>query len=155
MNKIEVTKEGFEKMQEAYDYLVSVRRFEIAEQLKVARGFGDISENAEYDQAKIVQAELEERIAKLAERLSRAIIIDKEILNPNIVSIGSKVKVLDELKNIIIYYIVGDGESDLDNLKISKNCPVVQGLLGHKKDAEVLVDSPNGLLKYKILEVGI
>lgn len=155
MIKIEVTKEGFLKMESEYDYMITVKRSEMAERLKIARGFGDLSENAEYEQAKTDQVELETKIAILSEKISKAIIIDKSILNPETINIGSKVRVLDELKKIVTYDIVGDGESDLDNFKISKNCPVVKALLGKKKGSEVLVNAPMGLLKYKILEVAI
>lgn len=155
MTKIEVTKEGFLKMESEYDYLITVKRPEIVERLKIARGFGDLSENAEYDQAKTDQAELETKIAILSEKISRAIVIDKSTLDPEVINISSKIKVLDELKRIVTYHIVGDGESDLDNFKISKNCPVVKALLGKKKGNEVLVNTPMGLLKYKILELTI
>ncbi|MCR2045643.1 transcription elongation factor GreA [Anaerosalibacter massiliensis] len=149
-----LTAEGYKKSEEELDELKTVRRKEIAERIKEALAFGDISENAEYDEAKNEQAQLEERIAKLEALLRNAKIIDEEDISTDNVSIGSRVKVKDlEYDEEIEYTIVGSAESDPYEGKISNESPVGRALIGGKLGDTVEVKVPDGIIKYEILEI--
>ncbi|NLY09492.1 MAG: transcription elongation factor GreA [Tissierellia bacterium] len=149
------TPEGLAKLEEELDELKSVKRKEMAERIKVALDFGDISENSEYDQAKNEQAQLEERIAKIEMQLRNAKLIDDEELNTHIVKIGSKV-VLKDLQDgdEVEYIIVGSAEANPLEGKISNESPVGAQLLGKKKKETVEISVPDGVVKYKVLEIG-
>lgn len=149
-----LTMEGLKKLEDELDELKTVRRKEIAERIKEALAFGDISENAEYDEAKNEQAQLEERIAKLEALLRNAKIIDEEDISTDNVSIGSRVKVKDlEYDEEIEYTIVGSAEADPYEGKISNESPVGKALIGGKSGDTVEVKVPDGIIKYEILEI--
>ena len=152
--EIILTQEGYNKLEEQLNELKTTKRTEIAERIKVARGFGDLSENAEYDEAKGSQAENEQLIAELEQKLRNAKIIDEKEIDLETVQIGNIVKVRDmEFKEDITYTIVGSTEVNLAENKISNESPLGKALLGAKKGDTVEVDAPAGTLKYKILEL--
>ena len=149
-----VTQEGYEKLEQELDYLRTTKRAEIAEKIKVALGFGDLSENSEYDEAKTAQSENEVKIAELENKLRYAKIIDESEIDTKTVQIGNKVKVHDmEFDEDVEYTIVGSTEVDLAQNKISNESPVGAALLGKKKNDTVEVKTPAGLSKYKILSI--
>ena len=149
-----LTQEGYNKLEEELEYLKAVKRKEVAERLKVAISFGDLSENAEYDEAKNEQAKLEEQILKLDEKLRKAVIIDESQIDVNVVTIGSIVKVNDvEFDEEVEYTIVGSAEADPYDGKISNESPVGKALLGRTVGDEVDVQVPDGTAKFKILEI--
>lgn len=149
-----LTAEGLIRLEDELDELKTIRRKEIAEKIKQALSFGDISENSEYDQAKNEQAQLEERIAKLEMILRNAKLIDEDEISTDIVSIGSKVIVKDlEYDEDMEYTIVGSAEADPYNGRISNESPVGRALLGRKCDEEVEVQVPDGIIKYKIISI--
>jgi transcription elongation factor GreA len=149
-----LTKEGYQKLKDEIEYLSTDRRREVADRIKTAREFGDIAENAEYDDAKNEQAMLEARIAKLEERLAAARVIEKRDIAKDVVSVGSKVRLRDvDAKQTIEYHIVGSAEANPAEYKLSNESPVGQAILGHKKGETVEVKTPRGSLKYKILEI--
>jgi transcription elongation factor GreA len=149
-----LTVEGLEKLEEELDLLKAVKRREIAERIKVALDFGDISENSEYDQAKNEQAQLEERIAKLEMMLRNARIIDEDDISTDVVGIGSKVLVKDiEYDEEMEFTIVGSAEADPYEGRISNESPVGSALLGNKVQDIVDVMVPDGIIKYEILTI--
>lgn len=149
-----LTYEGLKKLEKELEQLKTVKRREIADRIKQALTFGDISENSEYDQAKNEQAQLEERIAKLEMILRNARLIDDEDISTDVVSIGSKVVVKDlEYDEEMEYTIVGSAEADPYQGKISNESPVGKALLGKKKDDIVEVYVPDGLIKYQIISI--
>ena len=154
MKEVILTKEGYEKLKEEIDYLRTEKRREVAERIRVAREFGDIAENAEYDDAKNEQMMLEHRIAQLEERLLSARVIDKKQVSKDAVSIGSKVKIRDvEARKTFEYHIVGSAEANPAENKLSNESPVGKAIMGKKKGETVDVSTPRGSLKYKILEI--
>ena len=149
-----LTKEGYDKLEEELNFLKTEKRAEIADRIKVALGFGDLSENSEYDEAKNAQAENEVRIAELENKLRHAKIIDEKEIDTETVQIGNIVKVLDmEFDEKIEYTIVGSTEVDLSQNKISNESPLGEALLGAKKNNIVEVNAPAGIMKYKILSI--
>ena len=155
VNKTVVSAEGLRLMEEKLKYMTTVRRAEVAEHLNIARGFGDLSENAEYDEAKDEQAKLEADIIELEAALRNVIVIDGEI-STDAVNVGTTVRVLyldegDEEE----FTIVGARESDPMNNKISNESPVGSALLGHKAGDIVTVEAPDGEYELKILEISI
>jgi transcription elongation factor GreA len=150
-----LTKEGFKKLNDEIEYLSTERRRQVAERIKVAREFGDISENAEYDDAKNEQAMLEARIAKLTEQLAAARVIEKREIAKDVVSVGAHVRLRDvEAKQTVEYHIVGSAEANPAELKLSNESPVGKAIIGKKKGETVEVVTPRGSkLKYKILEI--
>ena len=149
-----LTAEGIAKLEQELNYLKTVRRKEIAERIKQAITFGDLSENSEYDEAKNEQAFIEGRIVTLENMLKNAKIIDDEDISTEEVTIGSKVRLLDmELDEIVEYTIVGSAESDPFSNKISNESPVGKALLGQKIGSEIEVTVPDGVIKFKILEI--
>jgi transcription elongation factor GreA len=149
-----LTKEGYQKLKDEIEYLSTERRREVADRIKTAREFGDIAENAEYDDAKNEQAMLEARIAKLEERLAAARVIEKRDIAKDVVSIGSHVRLRDvDAKQTVEYRIVGSAEANPAEHKLSNESPVGQAILGRKKGETVEVKTPRGSLKYKILEI--
>ena len=152
--EIVLTYEGLQKLEQQLENLKTVRRREIAERIKQALSFGDISENSEYDEAKNEQAYVEGRIIQLENMLKNAKVIDEDEVKTDVVSIGSKVKVLDkEFEEEVEYHIVGSTESDPSRYKISYESPVGKALIGKKKGTLVEVDVPDGIIKFKILEI--
>ena len=149
-----LTESGLKKLQEQLDYLVSVRRNEISEQIAVARGFGDLSENAEYDEAKKEQAKVEEQITKLQQTIRTATVVADDEITTERVSIGTivKVKDLDEGESYE-YAIVGANEADPMENKISNESPVGAGLIGAKRNQTVTITIPAGTLRYKVTSI--
>ena len=136
------------------NYLKTEKRAEIAERIKVALGFGDLSENSEYDEAKTAQAENEVKIAELENKLRHAKIIDEKEIDTDTVQIGNTVKVLDiEFNEEVEYTIVGSTEVNLAENKISNESPLGEALLGAKKNETVDVNAPAGVMQYKILDI--
>ena len=153
-NKTVVTTEGMREMEEKLRYLTTTRRAEVAEQISIARGFGDLSENAEYDEAKNEQSRLEAEIIQLENDIHNAIVIDEDNVSTDAVNVGTTVRVLfvedgDEEE----YTIVGARESDPINNKISNECPMGTALLGHIVGETVSVDAPDGTYQLKILGI--
>src|SRR5690554_4803270 len=149
-----LTPEGLERLENELNEAKTVKRKEIAEKIKQALAFGDISENAEYDQAKNEQGQLEEKIAKLEDMLRNAKVIDEDDITTDKVSVGSKVKVLDiEFDEEMEYTIVGSAEASPYDGKISNESPVGKALLGGKIDDIVDVNVPDGIIQFKILDI--
>jgi transcription elongation factor GreA len=154
LKEVILTPEGYKKLQQEIDYLRGEKRREVAERIRVAREFGDIAENAEYDDAKNEQAMLEHKIAQLEERLLSARVITKKEISKDAVSIGSKVRLRDMQANKTIeYHIVGSAEANPAENKLSNESPVGKAILGHKKGDVVEVAAPRGSLKFKIMEI--
>ena len=152
--EILLTQEGYQKLEDELELLKTVRRREVADRIKVAISFGDISENAEYDEAKNEQAQVEERILKLESMIRRAVIIDESQIDVNIVTIGSIVKVYyEDFEEEIEYTIVGSAEADPYEGKISNESPVGKALLGRTTGDIVDVQVPDGVSKFKILAI--
>ena len=149
-----LTQEGYDNLEKELNYLRTEKRAEIADRIKVALGFGDLSENSEYDEAKNAQAENEVKIAELENKLRYAKIINEKEIDTETVQIGNIVKVLDmEFDEKIEYTIVGSTEVDLAENKISNESPLGEALLGAKKNNVVEVKAPAGVMKYKILSI--
>lgn len=152
--QILLTDEGLLKLEQELEQLKTKKRKEVAEKIKVARGFGDLSENSEYDAAKEEQAQVEARIVQLENMLKNAKVIDEDDIDLNIVSVGTRVKVYDEeFDEEIEYTIVGSTEADPDMFKISDESPVGKALIGKKIGEIVDVDTPGGVIKFKILSI--
>ena len=149
-----MTYEGIKKLEEELEYLKTVRRKEITEKIKVALGYGDLSENSEYDEAKNDQAFNEGRIIQLENMLKNAVVVDESEIPTDKVSVGSIVKVMDyEFDEEVEYTIVGSAEADPMNFKISNESPVGSALLGKKVGDVVEVTVPSGVSKFEILEI--
>ncbi|MFH1440617.1 MAG: transcription elongation factor GreA [Candidatus Omnitrophota bacterium] len=149
-----LTQEGYEKLIKELDELKTVRRRNISKDIERARGFGDISENAEYDAAKEAQAHNEKKIMELEFKLSQARIIENEKISKDEVLIGAKVKLLDmDTSEELEYTLVSEMESDYEQRKIAVASPVGRGLLNHKVNEVVEIKIPAGVLKYKILKI--
>ena len=152
--EILLTQEGYQKLEDELEIWKTVRRREVADRIKVAISFGDISENAEYDEAKNEQAQVEERIIKLESMIRRAVIIDESKIDSNVVTIGSIVKVNDmDFEEEVEYTIVGSAEADPYEGKISNESPVGKALLGRTIGDIVDVQVPDGVAKFEILEI--
>lgn len=152
--KIVLTYEGLKKLEDELQDLKVVRRKDVAAKIKEARGQGDLSENAEYDAAKEEQAEIESRIVMLEKMLRNAEVIDEEEINTGIVSIGNKIKLYDEdFEEEVVYTIVGSAEADPELGRISNESPLGISLLGRKVGDVAEVEAPDGVLKFKILEI--
>ena len=149
-----LTQEGYDNLEKELEKLKTETRYEIAERIKVALGFGDLSENSEYDEAKNAQAANEMKIAELENKLKYARIIDESEIDTKTVQVGNVVKVLDiEFKEEVEYTIVGSTEVDLAQNKISNESPIGMALLGKKVNDTVDVQAPAGVLKFKILAI--
>ena len=149
-----LTPEGFKKLQQELEYLQTEKRAEIADRIKTAREFGDIAENAEYDDAKNEQALLEHRILQLEEKLRDARVITKKEIPKDVVGVGSKVRLKDmETNKTVEYHIVGSAEANPAENKLSNESPVGRAIMGHKKGETVEVSAPRGALKFKIMEI--
>lgn len=149
-----LTPEGFEKLQKELEYLKVTGRKDIAEKIKIARGFGDLSENAEYDAAKDAQAAMEKRIGELEEMIKNAQVVDVNAVGTDTVSVLSKVTVYDvDMEEEETYTIVGTTEADPDANKISDESPIGTALLGKKKGDVVTVETPGGSFELKIVEI--
>ena len=144
----------FDELQKELNYLKTTRSDEVAEQIKVARGFGDLSENSEYDEAKNEQGKLYSRMAELEDILSNYVVIEEEEQEGDYIRLGSTVTVLDkEFEEEQTYKIVGSQEADPMNGSISEDSPFGKALLGKNAGEDVTVDAPAGPIQYKILKV--
>ena len=152
--EILLTQEGYDKLEQELDTLKTEKRAEISERIKIALGFGDLSENSEYDEAKNAQAANETKIAELENKLRYAKIIDESEIDTKTVQVGNTVKVLDiEFNEEVSYTIVGSTEVNLAENKISNESPKGKALLGAKKNQTIDVQAPAGIMKYKILAI--
>ncbi len=151
-----VTREGLEKMKKELEYLMTVERKRISQQIAEARDKGDLSENAEYDAAKEAQALLETKIAELQARIQNARVLDDSRLDSETVNLMNKVK-LKNLANgtVVEYQIVPENESDFKAGKIAVTTPIAKGLLGHKKGEKVKIRVPAGEIEYEILDISL
>ena len=153
--EILMTYEGLKKLEEELEYLKTEKRKEIAERIKVALGYGDLSENSEYDEAKNEQAQVEMKIIDLENTLRNVKVIDEDEIDNKIVQVGNKVKVLDvEFDEEVEYTIVGPTEVNIDENKISNESPIGAALLGKKKNeiAEAILNNGN-TLSFKVLKI--
>src|SRR5919109_2312846 len=149
-----LTSEGYEKLKQEIEHLSTEKRREVAERIRTAREFGDIAENAEYEDAKNEQALLEHRIAQLEERLLSARVITKKEIAKDVVSIGSHVRLKDmDANETVEYHIVGSAEANPMEHKLSNESPVGKAIMGKKKGEVVEVTAPRGSLKFKILDI--
>ena len=154
MKEVLLTPEGLQKLKDEIQYLTGEKRREVAERIKHAREFGDISENSEYDDAKNEQAMLEQRIAQLEERLASARVIAREDVPAGVVDVGTRVRLKDvDANQTIEYVIVGSAEANPAQGKLSNESPVGKAIIGRKKGETVEVAAPRGSLKYKIIDV--
>ena len=152
--KYVMTYDGVKKLEEELEYLKTTKRKEITEKIKVALGYGDLSENSEYDEAKNEQAFTEGRILQIENMLKNAQVVDESEISNDKVSVGSTVKVKDyDFDEEVEYTIVGSTEVDLAENKISNESPLGAALLGAKKKQTVEVNAPAGIMKYKILDI--
>lgn len=151
-----LTKEGLEKLEKELEILRTRTRKEVAEKLKVALSFGDLSENSEYDEAKNEQAKVEARISQLETMLKNVEILDSNELTNEIVQIGSNVEIEDlNSKEVFQYRIVGTMETDPEKGKISDESPIGKALLGHKVGEVLKIKIPSGYIDCKILNISI
>ena len=152
--KVILTREGYEKLEKELNYYVSVRRNQVAEQIAIARGFGDLSENAEYDEAKNEQSRLETKIVEMENTLRNCIVVEDDEVRTDVVGVGNSVKVYNEtLKKEQVITIVGANETEPAKLKISSDSPIGAALLGAKVGDVVSVDVPMGVMKLNVLEI--
>jgi len=152
--KTVLTHAGLEKLEDELHDLKVVRRKEVAEKIKEARGLGDLSENAEYDSAKEEQAEIEARITQLEKMLRNVEFIDEGGINTDIISLGCHITILDiEFEEEASYALVGSAEADPSEGKISNESPLGIAMLGHKTDDIIEVEAPDGTIRYKILSI--
>ena len=149
-----ISKAGFQRLQEQLNYLKTVRRGEVAENLKVARSYGDLSENAEYDEAKNEQGILEAQIAEMEQIIATATVVEDDDISIDEIGIGSIIKLRDlDTDEIEQMQIVGSTESDPDNMKISEESPIGKAALGKKVGELFEVDVPDGSIKFEVLEI--
>ena len=154
MAEVRLTKEGVEKYEQRLEYLKTTGRTEIAEQIQIARSFGDLSENAEYDAAKLEQARMEYEIVEIEAMLRNVVIIDEETINTEVVNVGNTIKVLNKaLNKEMTFQIVGSAEANPREQRISNESPVGAGLLGHKLGEIVTINTPGGPSDFEILEI--
>jgi len=154
LKEVILTADGYKKLQQEIDVLRNDKRREVAERIRVAREFGDIAENAEYDDAKNEQAMLEHKIAQLEERILSARVITKKEISKDTVSVGSHVRLRDlQANKTFEYHIVGSAEANPAENKLSNESPVGKAIIGHKKGDVVEVSAPRGSLKFKVLEI--
>ena len=156
MAEVRLTAEGVEKYEKRLEYLKTTARTEIAEQIKTARAFGDLSENAEYDAAKIEQARIEYEIVEIEAMLKNVVLIDEDTLNTNVVDVGSNVtvKMLSAGGEERTVQIVGSAEANPYENRISNESPVGKTLIGHKVGELVEIQTPDGVSEFEITAIG-
>ena len=155
MAEVRLTAEGVAKYEERLEYLKTTARSEIAEQIKIARSFGDLSENAEYDAAKIEQARIEYEIVEIEAMLKNVILIDEENINTEVVTVGATVTVKNmDTHQGMTFQIVGSAESNPRETRISNESPVGAGLLGKKLGDIAEIQTPGGLMRLFIESIG-
>lgn len=154
MAEVRLTKEGVEKYEQRLEYLKTTGRTEIAEQIKIARSFGDLSENAEYDAAKIEQARMEYEIVEIETMLRNVVIIDEDTINTEVVNVGNTITVYNKaMDKEQTFQIVGSAEANPMQKRISNESPVGKGLLGHKVGEVVSIQTPGGLTEIEIKSI--
>lgn len=154
VEKFKMSQERYDQLKDELHYMETVREREVAEQIKEARSFGDLSENSEYDEAKAEQGKLYSKIAEVKNLLENAEIVEVEVVAKGVVGIGSKVRVMDmEDSSETDFQLVGSQEANPMQGKISDDSPIGKALMGHKKDEVVTVEAPAGSMKFKILSV--
>lgn len=152
--EIVLTTDGMQNLKDELEYLKTVKRKEVSEKIKQALSFGDLSENSEYDEAKNEQAEVESRINQIEEMLKYARVLNEDEIAGDEVGLGSKVRLWDvEFEEEVTYSIVGTTEADPDNYKLSQESPVGAALMRHKEGETVEVNTPGGVVEFKILEI--
>lgn len=152
--EIMMTEEGLKNLEEELENLKTIKRKEIAEKIKVALSFGDLSENSEYDEAKNEQAIAEARIAEIEAILKKVKVIDEHELSTEMIRVGSKVKVRDiKYNEECLYRIVSSNEANPLEGKISDECPVGKGILYHKVGDKIEIETPDGVCEYEIIEI--
>ncbi|MCI5598152.1 MAG: transcription elongation factor GreA [Ruminococcus sp.] len=152
--QVMLTEEGLKKLEAELEVLKGEKRTEIAEKIKVARSYGDLSENSEYDDAKNEQAILEARIADIEASLKNAVIIDESEISNDRVHLGSTVKIKNLANDMeMTIRIVGSNESDPKKLQISDESPVGMGLIGKSIDDVAEIETPGGVVAYKVMEI--
>ncbi len=148
---VRLTAEGIAKYEEQLEHLKTIRRMEIAEQIKIARSFGDLSENAEYDAAKNEQAKNEYDIVQLENMLRNAVLIDEDAIDTNTVNVGTVVTLYNENAEFeMTYQIVGSAEADPMDGRISNESPVGKAIIGHKVGDTVDVNTPGGIVRMRV-----
>ena len=152
-SRYKMSQERLDTLKEELHYLETTREKEVAELIKEARSFGDLSENSEYDEAMSDQAKLEARINEIEHMIKNAKVFDEEALGTEVVHIGSKVTITNDSGAELQYKIVGFAQADPDEGKISDESPVGKALIGHKVGETVEVEAPIGLLKFVIKEI--
>ena len=154
MAEVRLTKEGVEKYEKRLEYLKTTGRTEIAEQIKIARSFGDLSENAEYDAAKIEQARMEYEIVEIEAMLRNVVIIDEDNINTDVVNVGNTITVKNKtLNQELTFQIVGSAEANPMEKRISNESPVGNVLLGHKLHETFSIQTPGGPAEFEILNI--
>ena len=149
------TQQGYQELVDELNYLKFEKREKIKNDIAVARSFGDLSENSEYDEARNEQAKNEARIKELEELLENAIILDESSIDTSVISLGSNVKVLNKDLNVeIVYDLVGSNESNPMEGKISDQSPIGAALIGKRVGDDVTAEAPNGTISMKVLEIG-
>ena len=152
--KIVLTNEGFQKFEKELEELKSVKRKEVAAKIKVALSFGDLSENSEYDEAKNEQAMIEARIVQLETMLRNVQVINEAEISTDVINIGSVVSIKElDSDEIETYHMVGSSEANPLDGKISDESPIGKALISHKTGDIVEVETPSGLLKFKIISI--
>ena len=148
------TQQGYQELVDELNYLKFEKREKIKNDIAVARSFGDLSENSEYDEARNEQAKNEARIKELEELLENAVILDESTIDTSVISLGSKVKIHDNnLGMDLVYDLVGSNEANPMEFKISDQSPIGAALMGKRVGDEILVDVPNGTVSMKVVEV--
>lgn len=149
-----LTVDGLARLEAELEELKTIKRKEVAEKIKVALSFGDLSENSEYDEAKNEQAMVEARIVQIEAMLKNVKVLDDDELNTETVSVGSKIKIKDlEYDEVLEYHLVGSTEADPTKGKISDESPVGKALIGHQVGETVEAEAPAGVLRFEILEI--
>lgn len=152
--QVKLTEDGLKQLEEEHEYLKTKKRKEVSEKIKVALGFGDLSENSEYDEAKNEQAQVEARIVSVENMLKNAIVIDESERDTSKVELGATVTIHDiEFDEDITYKIVGSTEADPDEGRLSDESPLGKSLMGKAEGEMIDVDAPAGVIQYKILKI--
>ena len=152
--QVKLTEDGLKQLEEELEYLKTKKRKEVSEKIKVALGFGDLSENSEYDEAKNEQAQVEDRIVSVENMLKNAIVIDESERDTSKVELGATVTIHDiEFDEDITYKIVGSTEADPDEGRLSDESPLGKSLMGKAEGEMIDVDAPAGVIQYKILKI--
>lgn len=152
--QVKLTEDGLKQLEEEFEYLKTKKRKEVSEKIKVALGFGDLSENSEYDEAKNEQAQVEARIVSVENMLKNAIVIDESERDTSKVELGATVTIHDiEFDEDITYKIVGSTEADPDEGRLSDESPLGKSLMGKAEGEMIDVDAPAGVIQYKILKI--